>query len=495
MLQIDSLEDIAALRESVDIECKLAQGRDGKGALPKDIWETYSAFANTQGGDIFLGLKEKANRSFEFHGIEDTQKVLDELWNTLNNPQKVSCNILREHWVKVIRLGDKNLIQIHVPRSPRKYQPVFINGNPLKGTYRRFNSGDVLQSDAIVRRLLAEQLEESRDARILKGFGLDDLDRESLQGYRNLLSAHKTNHPWIALNEQELLTRLGGWRKDRETGEEGLTLAGLLMFGQHRPIMEALPNYFLDYQELPDDTTEIRWLDRVVPDGTWSGNLLDFYRRVIRKLEADLKTPFAIHNNIRQDDTLLHQALREAFINCLVHADYSDRASIKVTKSPKGFTFRNPGMMRVPAEIALEGGESDCRNRALHEMFLLIGLGERAGSGLPKIQQGWTEQGHSLVLYDSLTPYDQTVAELTWGALEKTTQKTPEKSSEKSSEKHASLLAYIAAEPGISAKALADKLGITSRAVEKQLAQLKDQGKLQRMGPAKGGHWEIIERD
>ena len=122
-------------------------------------------------------------------------------------------------------------------------------------------------------------------------------------------------------------------------------------------------------------------------------------------------------------------------------------------------------------------------------MFLLIGLGERAGSGLPKIKQGWTEQGHSLVLYDSLTPYDQTIAELTWGKL------VSANAQEKSSEKHASLLAYIAAEPSTSAKALADKLGITSRAVEKQLAQLKDQGKLQRIGPAKGGYWEIIERD
>ncbi|MBF0433593.1 MAG: hypothetical protein HQK83_20105 [Fibrobacteria bacterium] len=49
--------------------------------------------------------------------------------------------------------------------------------------------------------------------------------------------------------------------------------------------------------------------------------------------------------------------------------------------SSKGFYFRNPGMMRVPAEIALEGGESDCRNQTLHKLFLLLGLGERAGSG------------------------------------------------------------------------------------------------------------------
>jgi hypothetical protein len=51
----------------------------------------------------------------------------------------------------------------------------------------------------------------------------------------------------LGLNDLEFLTRLGCWRRDRETQEEGLTLAGLLMFGQHRPIHDALHHYFLDY--------------------------------------------------------------------------------------------------------------------------------------------------------------------------------------------------------------------------------------------------------
>jgi len=245
----------------------------------------------------------------------------------------------------------------------------------------------------------------------------------------------------------------------------------------------------------------------VVPDGSWSGNLLDFYRRVIRKLEADLKTPFAIKNNVRQDDSLIHQALREALINCLVHADYSDRASIKIVKSPAGFTFRNPGLMRIPAEIALEGGESDCRNRTLHELFLLIGLGERAGSGVPKIRQGWSEQGHSLNFFDSSVPYDQTVMELTWNkrlikttqettqeTIQETIQETTQKAKPKLNQKQQEILAYLKQHPTSNRKELAEAISdISEDGVKYNLKVLQEHGFISRVGSTKAGHWEIKE--
>ncbi|THB69603.1 MAG: AAA family ATPase [Gammaproteobacteria bacterium] len=413
MLEISTLEDITALKESSDVECKLAQGRDGKGALPNDMWETYSAFANTSGGYIFLGLKEKKNNRFELAGIANTQKVIDDLWNTLNNQNKVSSNIIRERWVKVIEIDGKSIIRIQVPPANRKQKPVYINGNPLTGTYKRLGSGDVKQTEEVIRRMLAEQVEQSRDAEILKGFGIDDLDFDSFNAYRNMYTSMQPDHPWTKVDAQEFLYNIGGWAKDRETGNSGLTRAGLLMFGKYRPIMEAFPHYMVDYQERPEAKTEARWIDRITPDGSWSGNVFDFYNKVIRKLTADLKIPFILKGDKRQDDTLVHKALREALVNTIVHADYSGRASVLVVKRPDMFGFRNPGNMRISIDEAMIGGNSDCRNRLLQDMFRFIGLGENAGSGLPKIFDGWKSQHwRKPLLKEKLEPSEQILLEL-----------------------------------------------------------------------------------
>lgn len=199
---------------------------------------------------------------------------------------------------------------------------------------------------------------------------------------------------------------------DRSSGDEGLTRAGLLMFGKMSSILEAIPHYVVDYIEVPDPRSDQRWTDRLTTDGSWSGNLFDFYRLVIQKLMSGLKVPFVLDHNNRRDQTTVHEALREALINTIIHADYSDRVSVLVVKRPDLFGFRNPGAMRLPVEVALQGGNSDCRNRNLQKMFQLAGLAEQAGSGIPKIWRNWDSQHYRTPsLKERLDP-DQTILSL-----------------------------------------------------------------------------------
>lgn len=477
------------LREGVELECKAAQGASGQGEVPKDFWPTYSAMANAHGGVVLLGISESAG-VFSVAGLNDPAKVRADLFNNPNNPGKVSANLLSDADVQELVLNGQTVLAVRVPQAARKDKPVFLNGQPLGNTYRRLNDGDRKCDDDTVKRMLAEQVQDSRDTRICNRFGLADLDLESLHAYRNQFASQKPGHPWVGVDDTEFLRLLGAWRDDRNTDENGLTLAGVLMFGQWPAIMECAPLYFVDYQEQPDvPDTAVRWLDRVVPDGTWSGNVFDFYRKVIRKLTADLKVPFALKGDTRVDDTPIHQALREALVNTLVHADYSDRASVRVIRRPSGFEFRNPGALRVPVPQALKGGESDCRNRTLQQMFLMINLGERAGSGLPRILASWQGDGHTLELTESFEPYDQSVLTMGW-APAKTPGKTLGKMPGKTQRE---ILALLRSDGSLAFPQLAQALGKSESAVERAIKALRQEGWLERVGPAKGGVWKVLK--
>ena len=417
MLPVSDLVDLQTLSESVELEFKLAQGADGRGKLPEDFWRTYSAMANTRGGYVVLGVREKKG-IFIIEGISDIAIVTKQLFDIVNNKKKVNVNLLTEHSVQVINLDNKSIIIIEIPAARREQKPVYLNNQPMTETYIRRHEGDCHCSEEQIKRMLAEQVEDSRDDRILVGFDFNDIDQDSLRAYRNLFAIAKPQHPWLELELIDLFWNIGGWRKNRQSGEEGVTLAGILMFGSWNAIQDAVPNYFVDYRERDDVQADSRWIDRIYPDGSWSGNVFDFFRRTYRKLITDLKVPFELQDGIRLDETKVHEAIREALVNTLVHADYTGRSSILVVRRPDLFGFRNPGLMRIPPDIAVKGGESDCRNRRMHQMFLMIGAGERAGSGIPKIMSGWKwANWRTPKLYEKTEPSEQTLLELSMISL------------------------------------------------------------------------------
>ncbi|MEK6697906.1 MAG: RNA-binding domain-containing protein [Nitrospirota bacterium] len=235
-MNIDEILKQLDIGEDQDVEFKLAEG-----GLPKSLWETVSAFANTESGYIVLGITQTGEK-FELAGIRKPEALMKTFWDSHNNPQKLSPPICSESDVHVLSAGGRKIIIIHVPRAVRQQRPVFINGNPLTGTYKRNYEGDYRCTEAEVRQMLRDASEVPQDAKILDGFDLSDIDPETLSAYRNRFASHDSGHPFLALSDLDLLERLGGLRRDRKTGEEGLTLAGLLMFGKERSLLDALPH-------------------------------------------------------------------------------------------------------------------------------------------------------------------------------------------------------------------------------------------------------------
>jgi len=411
--------DFSSLVETCEVEMKKAAGRDGKGTVPDSIWETYSAMSNTSGGIILLGAEEIPGSGCKICHLENAERMVRNLWNTLNDRSKVSKNLLQEKDIQIhISDSGEKFIVISVPQASRKDKPVFINNQMFGGTYKRFNEGDYQCPDDLVKQMLSEQISETMDDVIISGYSIDDIDQPTFNAYRQRFSNRKPDHPFNIIPPLDFLRQIGGYREDRKTGESGLTLAGLLMFGKLRDILDNVPNYVLDYQERLREISDLRWLDRITTDFSWPGNLFSFYQMVIPRLFSDLKVPFRLKNATESvEDTPVHKAIREAFVNTLIHADYRGKCSILVIKRPDLFGFRNPGTFRLPKAEMLRGGCSDCRNRNLQKMFQLVGLAEQAGSGIPKIYYGWNSQDWKQPEYEEKFESNQTVLALRMTSL------------------------------------------------------------------------------
>lgn len=302
-------------------------------------------------------------------------------------------NILSDRNVSIHEVDGKRFISIEIPRASRSDKPIYIDGNPMSGSYRRNGEGDYKCTKDEIHAMTRDASVKTQDMLVLEEMGLDVFDYDSVHRYRIRMKNYRPGHVWEELEDTDFLYKLGAIGRNAD-GKMHPTAAGLLMFGYEYEIVKEYPHCFLDYQEQLDSDT--RWTDRIVSSsGDRSGNIYDFYFRVYNKIAQDVKIPFKLEGGNRIDDTPVHKALREALANCLINADYYGRQGIVIVKRKDSFSFSNPGSFRIDIETAKSGGISDPRNATLIKMFNMVDIGERAGSGIPNIFNVWKKQGWS----------------------------------------------------------------------------------------------------
>jgi len=383
--------------------------------LPVSLWDTYSAFANCYGGVIILGVKEEKDGSWKTTGLQNASRLRKEFWDGINSSKKVSINLLSEGDVQTYEVGvNKDVIMvIHVPMAKREQKPVYINNDIFNGTFRRNFEGDYHCTRLQVKAMLRDQTERTMDMEVLDKVPMEDLNYDTIHGYRNSHRSLKEGHPFERLSDHEYLRSIGAAGISEDDGKLHPTAAGMLMFGDEYNIVRHFPEYFLDYREELDPTT--RWSDRLQSgSGEWSGNVCDFYFRVYNKMIKEIKVPFKMSGGERVDDTPVHKALREALANCLINADYHGLRGVVIRKEPDKLVFANPGYVRTGKKQMRLGGESDPRNKALMKMFNLINIGERAGSGVPNIFNVWADEGWEEPVIEERFDPDRTVLSLSF---------------------------------------------------------------------------------
>ena len=385
--------------------------KKAKDSLPLSIWETYSAFANSYGGIIILGIEEHKDGSRSISGVNDPDKLVKEFWDLINNRSKVSINIIKDRDVRIYENDGKAIIVVNVPKATREQKPVYINDDMFFGTYRRNGEGDYLCTKNEVISMLRDQTDDTPDMKMVESITVEELNKETLQSYRQRHVSCRPGHPWENLDNTTYLERLGAAVFSDKDNKFHPTVAGLLMFGEEYQITREFPEYFLDYREELDPS--IRWTDRLQStSGDWSGNLFDFYFRVYNKLTKDIKVPFKLEGGNRVDDTPVHHALREALANCLINTDYYGVRGIVIRKEKDCIYMENPGDIRTGKHQMLKGGISDPRNKTLMKMFNMINIGERAGSGVPDIYETWNNEGWEAPVVEECYNPNRTILKL-----------------------------------------------------------------------------------
>ncbi len=481
------LHKLLAKGEGIILECKRAEG-----GLPGSLWETYSAFANTNGGVILLGVSEnRAEKSrskrFSITGVGNAYKVCKDLWNIINSKEKVNINLLHDEDVQIVNADGKDVVIVKVPRADYNLRPVYINNNMIRGTFRRNHEGDYHCAEQMVRMMVRDAYEDGNDRLFLEHYTMDDIDIPTLESYRVMFKTDNPDHVWNGLDHKEFMMQLGGYVVNRKDGTEGLTMAGLLMFGKGLPIRERFDYLRMDYIDKSNLVGDQRYSDRVTYDGTWENNLFNFIRIVVPRLTRDLPRPFQMDGIIRKDDTLQHKAVREAFTNMIIHADFMTEGLLRVAKFDDRLVLTNPGLLKLPLEQIYAGGESKARNQRMQSMLRMIGYGENIGSGFPLILSAWDEK-------QWMKPELMEQSELMQVKLVlrvNLTQDVGKDVGKELTERQRIILELINNDKFVTIPQMSLKTNVTTRTIERDLEELTKKGIISREGGRKDGVWEI----
>lgn len=372
--------DLKKIKENENIEFKKAES-----SLPNSLWETYSAFCNTSGGVIILGIEEGKNGDNIITGINDIDKMEKDIWNTVNNLAKISYNVISNGDIYKIEIDGKNIMILDIKEAPHNKKPVYLN-RKIENTYIRRGEADKKADNNEIGALMTMATPKPL---LLDNFSIKDLDSETVNKFRKIVEKRYPEKNYQNLNDEDFLKEIGAIRLDRKNNVYKITDGCLLFLGKYISITDYFSRFHLDFFYRDKDNE--RWKDRVssdLPNPYGEMNIFNFYNIVFEKIKIFLKEPFALNEEkIRVSNTsLLIEAIREALVNTLIHADYLQNfPKVKIEMFDGWINFENSGKMLITKDEYVQGGNSVIRNETLVQLVRLIGIAERQGFGGVKI--------------------------------------------------------------------------------------------------------------
>lgn len=454
-------------------ETEYAEFKKSENNFPVDALKTISAFANTNGGYLYLGISEPSELNYKITGVPKPQKVIDGMFTLLNNPSKINRNPISDSNIKILKFGEMpslNVIVVEVPKANYKEKPIYLNENPNQSYYRQGTS-DFKCTREMVQSMERDASAEPFDSKCLEAYSISDFDLKTVRNYRSAFAELNPEHPFNSLENETFLLKIHALTKDRNSGSIVPTVAGLLVFGTHISIKDFLPHYNVEYIRKTNKDKNIGYSDRVIYDGVWGeDNLYNFFSIIIEKLYLSLSDSSEMQKNqiVRSTTSKLRLALREALVNSIIHCDFAAQKGIEILRYPDRFIFSNGGTLRIPERDFYTGGHSAPRNYYIQEIFRLVGLCEKAGTGIPKIMDA--VKTYSLQYPEFINSMDSFEL-IIWDVSI---------TSEAKNEIETKILELIVANKMVTVNEISQALGIHRNTASKYLSILMDRGILER---------------
>lgn len=469
------------IRRLKDIEWEDFEVKEARSELPKNIWETVSAFSNTSGGWIILGIRQKG-KGFEVTGVDNAEKLEQDFLSTLRS-QKFNTRL--SVGTGQYDISGKKVLAFHIPSSVHK--PVYF-GSPAN-TFIRIGSVDQHATENEIMAMYHDQSFGIRSELAIPETDTDMLNPDSLHSYRNYLKTYNTLSAYEGLNDPDFCRQLSICNKNGE-----LTYAGLLMFGKGQEVLRHVPTFCMDYVEIPGRSVaeaDTRYSYRA-PE---QENLWETYQVVIRRLLTLADRPFRLNRlGVAEDDGRQFEIMREAWVNMLMHTDHFSPLRSCVHVFTDRIEFLNAGSFPIPPEKIYGTLYSSARNPTIAKLFRLAKLAENIGFGIDRLLSWKQLTGQNVNIrserdFVCVTLYfnSDVVENIADDVVENVVSNVVEKLNDRQNK----IIELLRQEPTLSASQLAQQVSSTLRTVQRDLARLRYLGIISRTGSDKKGFWTI----
>ncbi|GAB6394231.1 MAG: putative DNA binding domain-containing protein [Bacteroidales bacterium] len=497
----NSLTKPQLLEHLQDIKWDNFEVKTAKTDVPKDVWETVSAFSNTSGGWIVFGVAQK-KKAFEIVGVENPEKLENDMLTTLRS--KTKFNIKLSPQAKKYKIDGKTVLAFYIPSSDIK--PVYFNG--VQNTFIRTGSGDQQASEFEINALYRDQTFGTMSGKTVEGTSVESLNAESYSNFRDYLQRMVPGLHYNKLNNEAFNSKLHIVKNGK------LTYGGLLFLGKNEEICNHIDDFRVDYLEIPGTNyrdAATRYTFRIQEQE----NLWEYYFALYQRLKLYANTPYTIGEmGIGHEDTKELDALREALVNLLIHTDYFSPMKPRIRVFTNRIEFENPGALPRPLEQLLKADESLPRNPVLAKLFRIAKLCETAGYGFDKMLE-WKYQTGNDVLFESTV--DKTkftfmldtettksgmetkesginITESITDNITEDQKNITESVTEKLTNNQKKIIENIVINPYITSEELSVIVGIAPVNIRVNIKTLKKKGIIRREGADRGGKWIILKQ-